>query len=53
LAFVLDAGTIVERGTHASLLAKKGRYAGLWDAQHRGAVVELHPKIAAANEGTM
>src|SRR6185437_13547695 len=50
---VLDAGTIVERGTHASLLAKKGRYAALWDAQHRGTVVELQPKRAAANEGTM
>jgi len=50
---VLDAGTIVERGTHASLLAKKGRYAALWDAQHRGTVVDLQVRIAAANEGTM
>ena len=27
---VLDAGRIVERGTHADLLAAGGRYAGLW-----------------------
>lgn len=50
---VLDAGTIAERGTHASLLAKKGRYAALWDAQHRGTVVDLQPRMAAANEGAM
>ena len=27
---VLDAGRVVERGTHADLLAAGGRYAGLW-----------------------
>jgi ABC-type transport system involved in Fe-S cluster assembly fused permease/ATPase subunit len=31
---VLDAGSIVERGTHADLLAHGGRYAALWRAQH-------------------
>jgi ATP-binding cassette, subfamily B, bacterial len=28
--FVMDAGRIVERGTHGDLLARKGRYAGMW-----------------------
>ncbi|HEX8603462.1 MAG TPA: ABC transporter ATP-binding protein [Pseudoduganella sp.] len=32
---VLDGGTIVERGTHAALLAAGGRYAALWALQHR------------------
>ncbi len=30
---VLDAGRIVERGTHATLLARKGLYAGMWERQ--------------------
>ena len=33
LIFVLDKGIIVERGTHKSLLEKKGKYAALWAAQ--------------------
>jgi len=32
---VLEAGEIVERGTHAELLAMGGRYKQLYDKQHR------------------
>ncbi|ETX16496.1 metal ABC transporter permease [Roseivivax halodurans JCM 10272] len=30
---VLEAGEVVEEGTHAQLLARRGRYAGLWARQ--------------------
>jgi len=30
---VLEAGVIVERGTHAELLASQGRYAQMWALQ--------------------
>jgi ATP-binding cassette, subfamily B, heavy metal transporter len=30
---VLDAGRIIERGTHAQLLAQQGRYAAMWALQ--------------------
>ena len=33
---VLDAGQIVEQGTHAALLAQGGAYAGLWRRQSGG-----------------
>ncbi|RFS45604.1 ABC transporter ATP-binding protein [Micromonospora craniellae] len=31
---VLDAGRVVERGTHDSLLAARGRYHAMWEAQN-------------------
>jgi hypothetical protein len=33
---VIDAGRIVERGSHADLLAARGRYAQMWQLQHEG-----------------
>ena len=30
---VMDAGHIIERGTHAQLLATNGRYAAMWALQ--------------------
>jgi ABC-type transport system involved in Fe-S cluster assembly fused permease/ATPase subunit len=35
---VLETGTVVERGTHASLLRQHGRYAAFWTAQQTGPV---------------
>jgi ATP-binding cassette subfamily B protein len=33
---VMDAGRIVERGTHAQLVAAGGRYADMWALQQSG-----------------
>jgi len=33
---VLEAGEVVEQGSHAELLAQGGRYAGLWQRQQSG-----------------
>ncbi|MDE2078524.1 MAG: metal ABC transporter permease, partial [Burkholderiales bacterium] len=33
---VMDAGRILERGTHAQLLALNGRYAQMWRLQQSG-----------------
>jgi len=33
---VMDAGRIIERGTHAQLLATNGRYASMWALQQSG-----------------
>jgi ATP-binding cassette subfamily B protein len=38
--FVLDRGRVVERGTHAELLAQGGLYAKLYQEQFRGGTVE-------------
>jgi ABC-type multidrug transport system fused ATPase/permease subunit len=35
LILVVEAGRIVERGTHAALLARRGRYARLYETQFR------------------
>jgi ATP-binding cassette subfamily B protein len=33
---VMDSGRIIERGTHADLLAQNGRYAQMWALQQAG-----------------
>jgi ATP-binding cassette subfamily B protein len=38
--FVVDRGRIVERGTHAALLARGGLYASLYQQQFQGGEVE-------------
>ena len=39
LILVMNHGTIIEKGTHKELLAKKGFYADLYNSQFRGHVV--------------
>ena len=40
MIFVLDRGRLVERGTHAELLAEGGLYAGLYAEQFGSGLVE-------------
>ena len=40
---VMDGGRIVERGTHAQLLAAEGRYARMWRLQQQEPVFETSP----------
>ena len=45
---VLEAGEIVERGTHSVLLAKKGLYESMWNRQREAE--EAREKLARAGE---
>jgi ATP-binding cassette subfamily B protein len=53
---VLEAGRIVERGPHAELLARGGRYAQMWRLQQSGGdidalVAQVDPAAAIFNKG--
>ena len=45
---VLEAGAIVERGTHGQLLAAAGRYADMWAKQQEAQ--ELHQRLEEAEQ---
>jgi ATP-binding cassette, subfamily B, multidrug efflux pump len=47
---VLEAGRIVEQGTHAELLALRGHYGNLWRHQSGGFLAEEMPRAATESE---
>ena len=48
--YVLDAGRVVEQGTHDDLLEKRGLYAGMFEAQKGGYAARAAAVAAAAGE---
>jgi ATP-binding cassette subfamily B protein len=46
---VMDAGRIVERGSHAQLLARDGHYAQMWRLQQQARQVQLAEQAEAAS----
>jgi ATP-binding cassette, subfamily B, heavy metal transporter len=50
---VMDAGKIIERGTHAQLLAQNGRYAEMWAMQQSNteSITESEASKAEATDG--
>ncbi|MFX1679353.1 ABC transporter ATP-binding protein/permease [Mitsuaria sp. CC2] len=48
---VMEQGLIVERGTHAALLAQRGRYAQMWSLQQDGQDRQDLPEGAIAPRG--
>jgi ATP-binding cassette subfamily B protein len=53
LIYVMDAGRVIEAGSHAELLQQEGRYAALWRAQSEGEPMAVHGSngLPHANNG--